>query len=160
MNSTMISRLLETYESGKMTRRDLVQGLALLTASAGTASAAGFQGNTVNHVSLAVSDVQKSTEFYQRVFGATIHKREGNNQVMFGKSFFVLRPGKPTGRVDHVAIGVDNFNEASITADLKARGATPIASNAANKALGLGFHVVDPDGFAVQLVSSSNTGRG
>jgi hypothetical protein len=61
--------------------------------------------------------------------------------------FFVLRPGKPTGRVDHVAIGVDNFNEASRTADLKARGATPIPSTAANKALGLDFHVVDPDRF-------------
>jgi catechol 2,3-dioxygenase-like lactoylglutathione lyase family enzyme len=160
MNNTMISRLLETYESGKMTRRDLVQGLALLTASAGTVSAAGFQGNTINHVSLAVSDVQKSTDFYQRVFGATVHKRQGTNQIFFGKSFFVLRPGKPTGRVDHVAIGVDNFNEQSMTADLKARGATPIPSTAANKALGLGFHVVDPDGFPLQMVSSSNTGRG
>lgn len=158
--TSVISKLLETYENGKLSRRDLVQGLALLAASSSTASAAGFQGNTINHVSLAVSDVQKSTDFYQRVFGATIHKREGNNQVFFGKSFFVLRPGKPTGRVDHVAIGVDNFNEQSITADLKARGATPIPSTAANKALGLGFHVVDPDGFPLQMVSSSNTGRG
>jgi catechol 2,3-dioxygenase-like lactoylglutathione lyase family enzyme len=158
--TSVISKLLETYENGKLSRRDLIQGLALLAASSSTASAAGFQGNTINHVSLAVSDVQKSTDFYQRVFGATIHKREGNNQVFFGKSFFVLRPGKPTGRVDHVAIGVDNFNEQSITADLKARGATPIPSTAANKALGLGFHVVDPDGFPLQMVSSSNTGRG
>jgi len=159
MTSAM-SKLLETYENGRLSRRELVQGLALLAASSSTASAAGFQGNTINHVSLAVSDVQKSTDFYQRVFGATIHKREGNNQVFFGKSFFVLRPGKPTGRVDHVAIGVDNFNEQAITADLKARGATPIPSTAANKALGLGFHVVDPDGFPLQMVSSSNTGRG
>jgi catechol 2,3-dioxygenase-like lactoylglutathione lyase family enzyme len=158
--TSVISKLLETYENGKLSRRDLIQGLALLAASSSTASAAGFQGNTINHVSLAVSDVQKSTDFYQRVFGATIHKRDGNNQVFFGKSFFVLRPGKPTGRVDHVAIGVDNFNEQSITADLKARGATPIPSTAANKALGLGFHVVDPDGFPLQMVSSSNTGRG
>jgi catechol 2,3-dioxygenase-like lactoylglutathione lyase family enzyme len=158
--TSAISKLLETYENGRLSRRELVQGLALLAASSSTASAAGFQGNTINHVSLAVSDVQKSTDFYQRVFGATIHKREGNNQVFFGKSFFVLRPGKPTGRVDHVAIGVDNFNEQSITADLKARGATPIPSTAANKALGLGFHVVDPDGFPLQMVSSSNTGRG
>jgi catechol 2,3-dioxygenase-like lactoylglutathione lyase family enzyme len=158
--TSAISKLLETYENGRLSRRELVQGLALLAASSSTASAAGFQGNTINHVSLAVSDVQKSTDFYQRVFGATIHKREGNNQVFFGKSFFVLRPGKPTGRVDHVAIGVDNFNEQAITADLKARGATPIPSTAANKALGLGFHVVDPDGFPLQMVSSSNTGRG
>src|ERR1700680_5235680 len=64
MNDNMISRLLATYENGKMSRRDLVQGLALLTASAGTMSAAGFQGSSINHVSMQVSDLKKSTDFY------------------------------------------------------------------------------------------------
>jgi hypothetical protein len=39
-----ISKLLEAYENRKLSRRDLVQGLALLAAGAGTAEAAGFQG--------------------------------------------------------------------------------------------------------------------
>jgi catechol 2,3-dioxygenase-like lactoylglutathione lyase family enzyme len=153
-----ISRLLETYENGKLSRRDLVQGLVLLAASAGTMSAAGFQGNTINHVSLDVSDLQRSTDFYQRTFGWTVHKREGNNQVFVGKSFFVLRPGKPAGKVGHIAVGVENFNQDSVAADLKARGVTPIDSGQGGS--GLGFHVMDPDGFAVQIVSASNTGRG
>ena len=37
MKST-ISKLLEAYENGKMSRRDLVQGLALLAASSTTVS--------------------------------------------------------------------------------------------------------------------------
>jgi glyoxylase I family protein len=153
MNST-ISKLLATYENGKLSRRDLVQGLALLAAGSSTLSAAGFQGKSINHVSLYVSDLQKSTDFYQRVLGCTVNKREGNNQLMFGKDFLVLRPGKPGGKVDHIAVGIENFSKESVTADLKSRGATPKDEKG-----GVGFHVVDPDGFPVQLVNIANTGR-
>ena len=146
-----ISKLLEAYENRKMSRRDLVQGLALLAASSGTASAAGFQGNSINHVSLFVGNLQRSTDFYQRVFGCTVNKRDGNNQLMFGKNFLVLRPGNPPAKVDHLAIGVDNFNKDSVTADLKARGVTPIDQQAG----GFGFHVLDPDGFPVQISANN-----
>ena len=153
-----ISRLLETYEKGKVSRRDLVQGLVLLAARPGTMSAAGFQGNTINHVSLDVSDLERSTDFYQRTFGCPVHKRQGDNQVFFGTNFFVLRPGKPAGRIGHVAIGVEDFSQDSVTADLKARGVNPIDSGQGG--IGEGFHVVDPDGFTLQIVSASNRGRG
>jgi hypothetical protein len=58
-----ISKLLEAYETGKMSRRDLVQGLALMAATAETASAAGFQGNSINDISLYVSNLERSTDF-------------------------------------------------------------------------------------------------
>lgn len=154
----VISRLLETYEKGKLSRRELVQGLVLLAAGSGTVSAAGFQGSTINHVSLDVGDLERSTDFYQRTFDCPVHKRQGNNQIFFGTSFFVLRPAKPSGRVGHVAIGVENFNQESVTADLKARGVTPIDSG--QVASGEGFHVVDPDGFTLQITSATNRGRG
>jgi catechol 2,3-dioxygenase-like lactoylglutathione lyase family enzyme len=144
-----ISRLLEGYENGKMSRRDLVQGLALLAASSGTASAAGFQGNSINHISLYVSNLQRSTDFYQRTFGCAVNKRDGNNQLVFGKNFLVLRPGDPAGKVDHFAIGVDGFNKDAVTADLKSRGATPIDQPGGD------FRVVDPDGFPVQISANN-----
>jgi catechol 2,3-dioxygenase-like lactoylglutathione lyase family enzyme len=147
-----ISRLLEAYEKGKMSRRQLVQGLALLAAGSSTAQAAGFQGNSVNHISLQVSNLQRSTDFYQRVFGCTVNKRDGNNQLVFGKNFLVLREGKPAAKVDHFAIGVDNFNKDSVTADLKARGATPIDQQGG----GFGFHVLDPDEFPVQISANNS----
>src|SRR5215471_11319460 len=139
MTST-ISKMLEGYENGKLSRRDLVQGLAVLAASAGAASAAGFQGNSINHISLQVSNLQRSTDFYQRTFGCTVNKRDGNNQLMFGKDFLVLRPGNPAAKVDHFSIGVDNFKKESVAADLKSRGVTPIDQEGG----GAGFHVVDP----------------
>jgi catechol 2,3-dioxygenase-like lactoylglutathione lyase family enzyme len=146
MTST-ISKMLEGYENGKLSRRDLVQGLALLAATAGTASAAGFKGDSINHISLYVSNLQRSTDFYQRVFGCSVNKRDGNNQLIFGKNFLVLRPGNPPGKVDHFAIGVDNFNQGVATADLKARSANPISQQGGE----FGFHILDPDGFPVQI---------
>jgi catechol 2,3-dioxygenase-like lactoylglutathione lyase family enzyme len=151
MKST-ISRLLEAYEKGKMSRRQLVQGLALLAAGSSAAQAAGFQGNSINHISLQVSNLQRSTDFYQRVFGCPVNKRDGNNQLVFGKNFLVLREGKPAAKVDHFAIGVDNFNKDSVSADLKARGATPIDQQGG----GFGFHVLDPDGFPVQISANNS----
>ena len=147
-----ISKLLQTYENGKLSRRDLVQGLALLAAGAGTAAAAGFQGNTLNHISIQVDNLQRSTDYYQRVFGCTVNKRQGNNQLVFGKGFLVLREGKPPGKVDHIAIGVDNFNKDTVSADLKMRGATPIDQQGG----GFGFHVLDPDGLPLQITGSNN----
>lgn len=146
-----ISRLLKTYENGNMSRRQLVQGLAVLAAGSGTASAAGFEGNGINHVSLQVSNLQRSTDYYQRTFGCKVNKRDGNNQLVFGKGFLVLRQGTPPGKVDHFAIGVDNFKKESVMADLKARGATPIDQQGG----GFGFHVVDPDGYPVQISSNN-----
>jgi catechol 2,3-dioxygenase-like lactoylglutathione lyase family enzyme len=146
-----ISRLLEAYENGKMSRRDLVQGLALMAATAETASAAGFQGNSVNHISLYVSNLERSTDFYQRTFGCTVNKRNGNNQLVLGKNFLVLRPGNPAGKVDHFAIGVDGFNKDAVAADLKARGANPVDQQGGD----FGFHVVDPDGFPVQISANN-----
>jgi catechol 2,3-dioxygenase-like lactoylglutathione lyase family enzyme len=150
MKST-ISQLLTAYETGKMSRRDLVQGLAVLAASAATASAAGFQGNSINHVSLFVSNLERSTDFYQRAFGCTVNKRDGNNQLMFGKNYLVLRPGTPPAKVDHFSIGVDKFQKDSVAADLKARGATPVDQQGGD----FGFHVLDPDGFPVQISANN-----
>jgi catechol 2,3-dioxygenase-like lactoylglutathione lyase family enzyme len=146
-----ISRLLKAYEKGRMSRRDLVQGLALMAATAETASAAGFQGNSINHLSLYVSNLDRSTDFYQRTFGCKVNKRDGNNQLVFGKNFVVLRPGNPAGKVDHFAIGVDGFNKDAVAADLKARGAKPVDQQGGD----FGFHVVDPDGFPVQISANN-----
>ena len=149
-----ISRLLECYEKGKMSRRQLVQGLAVLAAGSEAASAAGFEGNSINHISLQVGNLQRSTDFYQKTFACKVNKREGNNQLMFGKNFLVLRQANPAAKVDHFAIGVDNFKKESVTADLKARGVTPIDQQGG----GFGFHVMDPDGYPVQISANGNGG--
>jgi catechol 2,3-dioxygenase-like lactoylglutathione lyase family enzyme len=140
-----MSQLLQAYENGTLSRRALLQGLALVAVGSAPVAAAGFQANGINHVSLYVSDMGRSAAFYERVFGAKTTKREGSTLVEIGKGRLVIRPGKPVGTVDHFAIGVaEKLDKAAVTADLKARGATAYAE-------GNELRVKDPDGFPIQL---------
>lgn len=147
----LICNLLEGYEQGALTRRQLVQRLLVLTVATGTASAAGFQASSIDHVSVVVSDVQRSADFYGRVFALSVLNKEPSGKTIrmkVGSSYLVLRQRKDPGRVDHFAIGVANFNEKLVTQDLVRRGASPQEEEDA------GFHVKDPDGFRVQIISN------
>jgi catechol 2,3-dioxygenase-like lactoylglutathione lyase family enzyme len=152
---TIISSLLGRYESGTLTRRELIQGLAMLTVASGTVSAAdtGFAATTINHVSIQVSDIKRSAEFYMRAFG--LPKRKAGNpdavRLGVGPSHLTLRQEKPSGNVDHFCLGIDKFNRESVIRDLKARGVSPEPDEKGPQ----GFHVKDPDGFRVQLGDSS-----
>jgi hypothetical protein len=74
------------------------------------------------HETLQKSPGERSA-FLKTACGAD---EDGNNQLVFGKNFLILRPGNPAAKVDHFAIGVDNFKQESVVADLKSRGVTPI----------------------------------
>ena len=150
----VISGLLKRYEGGALSRRDLVKGLAMLTAAGGTASAAGFESSTLNHVSILVSDVPRSAAFYQRVFNLSVldeDKKAPRIRLHLGKnSHLTIRRRSPAGSVDHFAIGVSPFNKDAVIRDLKQRGATP------QEAADVGLHVKDPDGYPVQVVASDS----
>ena len=146
----MISGLLSGYENGRLSRRELIQGLTLLAAAGSTASAAGFQGNGINHVSLCVADMKLSAEFYQRVFGCTVLNQDAATvRLAVGKGHISLRRGNPVGRVDHFAIGIDAFDKDSVIGDLKQRGAMPVDEPI------YGLNVKDPDGFPVQVIANT-----
>jgi catechol 2,3-dioxygenase-like lactoylglutathione lyase family enzyme len=151
----VISSLLGRYEKGALTRRELIHGLAMLTVASGALSAAdtGFSAATINHVSIQVSDIKRSAEFYMRAFG--LPKRKAGNpdaiRLGVGPSHLTLRQEKPSGNVDHFCLGIDKFSRESVIRDLKARGVTPEPDEKGPQ----GFHVKDPDGFRIQLGDSS-----
>jgi catechol 2,3-dioxygenase-like lactoylglutathione lyase family enzyme len=152
----VISNLLRRYESGFLTRRELVQGLAMLTFASGSASAApnGFAATTINHVSIQVSDLKRSAEFYRRVFALPTRVAQRPDVAIrlgVGPSHLTLRQDKQAGLVDHFCLGVDKFNRESVIRDLKQRGVSPEPDENGFS----GFHVKDPDGFNVQLEDSS-----
>src|SRR6202049_5246431 len=75
---SMIDSLFDRYERGGMTRRHLVQALAVLilperalAQDAVPAPTPIVRGLSVNHVALTVSDIQRSFAFYERLFGVT-----------------------------------------------------------------------------------------
>lgn len=145
-----ISRLVQSFEKGKMTRRSLVQTLALLMASGGSAVAQGLRVRDVDHASVLVSDMARSIEFYQRVFGfATVSEDEENEIVRLGfdgKILLSLRREATAGVIDHFAFSVEGFDAANAARLLEARGVTPEPAN-----IDYGFHFKDPDGAIVQL---------
>ena len=67
----IIDKLLNRYETGTVSRRQLIQGLAML-ATAGTAKTASAQGFEVvgfDHIQLNASNALESSEWYRRVLG-------------------------------------------------------------------------------------------
>jgi len=147
----VISDLLTRFERGALTRRELIGALALLAgAGAGApAAAATLKGASINHVSVLVTDMARSIDFYGRVFGLTLVNEDKANKIARlgagGKVLVSLRIEPPPGVIDHFAIGVEGFNRDAVTADLKGVGLTP-ADN-----IQFGFHVKDPDGAVVQI---------
>ena len=118
---------------------------------------AGFRGSSLDHVSIYTSDLKRSVEFYQRVFGLPILTQAPNQvRLSVGRGYMTLLGGrKPTGTVDHFAIGIDGFVPESIIGDLRSRGAEPEVDKEGVK----GLHVKDPDGYAVQVIRNDNGGR-
>src|SRR5689334_16142771 len=94
-----ISTLIGRYEKGSLSRRELVATLAMLAAAPTIASAApaGFASAGLNHVSVTVSDLNRSVEFYRRVFALLVMPQNGNNLVQLGvgKQHLSIRQGSP-----------------------------------------------------------------
>jgi catechol 2,3-dioxygenase-like lactoylglutathione lyase family enzyme len=152
----IISSLVDRFESGALTRRELVQGLAMLTAASGTVASAQAQDSAmkaakIDHMSIQVSDLPRSIAFYQKMFGLTIVSEDKPNEIVrlgVGKALVSLHHKSPTAVVDHYAIGIEKFNKEAVTRELKSRGITP------DENLDAGFHIVDPEGIRVQIVGA------
>ena len=150
----VVSNLLTSFEKGTLTRRELMQGLALVAASSRTVPAAVPQttvikGARIDHVSIQVSDLKRSVDFYEKVFGFSVVSEDKPNEIVrlgTTKALVSLHHKNPTALVDHFAIGVDSFNKDAVTRELKQRGITP------EENLDAGFHIKDPEGIRVQIV--------
>src|SRR5438034_10187445 len=95
----IIVGLLEQFENGKMTRRQLIQSLALAATAAASGSTAAAQTASqskpaipqafepapwktvwLDHISYAVTDYRKSTAFYRDLMGWEIRNDNGTSQ--------------------------------------------------------------------------------
>jgi catechol 2,3-dioxygenase-like lactoylglutathione lyase family enzyme len=157
----VISNMLRRFESGALTRRELIQGLAMLTTAGATASAAGlqappaFKSPTIDHISIQVSDLPRSVAFYKDVFGLSVVSEDKPNEIVrlgLTKTRVSLHHKSPTALMDHFAIGVDPFNKEAVTRHLMQHGLTP------EENIDAGFHVKDPEGIRVQIVQADTKG--
>jgi catechol 2,3-dioxygenase-like lactoylglutathione lyase family enzyme len=156
-DNAMVANLLNRFEQGALTRRELIQGLSMLTAAGGAASiaeaqSAGIKGVKIDHVSVQVDDLPRSIAFYQKMFGFAMVSEDKPNEIFrlgaAGKVIVSLHHKSPTRLVDHFAIGVEQFNKEAVIRQLKERGATP------EENIDAGLHIKDPDGVSVQVVAA------
>ena len=157
-----IESLVEQFEARKLTRRQLVTSLAAIVAvtsakstTAQTAVGQVAQGRTINHVSLAVSDVEASADFYQSLLGLEVVSRPPNGGINMGLSdgFLGVYNIPQPGRVHHFCIGVDDFDADRVKEQFDEVGYEARVSRkpAARTAGGDQVYFTDPDGTLVQL---------
>jgi len=168
-----IDTLFDRYERGRMTRRALVQALALVvlpTRVLGEDATADLppivRGLGVNQVGLIVSDIERSYAFYHRLFGV----KKGWPATNTGKGVHL---DFPTGYISiesvsdmksaitHFSISIDHIDQNSAKhlagkineelPDAKARAAFQANDGVST------VNLRDPDGFHVQI--SPKNGR-
>jgi catechol 2,3-dioxygenase-like lactoylglutathione lyase family enzyme len=162
----IIAQLLQQFENGKMSRRQLIESLALAaTTTAAVAvtespaqAASGFKTVALDHISYQVANYKRTRDFYADLMGMTVSNDNGNNQCQlhFGDSMVIARNRRATvtqSRVDHIAYRIDDWNTERVKAELERRQLKPRLDTGGpggppNFA---SFHVQDPDGFDLQI---------
>ena len=143
-----IEHLVERFESRTLSRRQLVASLSALMAGAATGAAAQtpppnptllVRGRSLNHASLAVTDVEKAAQFYGTLLGAQVVSRPGNGGInlVLGDGFLGLYKLNNPGTVNHICIGVDDFNADRLAEQCKQMGVVAnVDRNPANRTSG------------------------
>jgi catechol 2,3-dioxygenase-like lactoylglutathione lyase family enzyme len=158
----IIAKLLGDFESGKMTRRQLIQSLTVAATAASAAFSApavaatpenkGFKAIAVNHISYEVADYAKTRDFYSDLLGMKVLQDNGKQCFLaFGETFLIPRPPRQADKppyVDHFAITIENWNKDVVEAELNRRGLEPKPDTKDS------FHIKDPNGYDLQICGS------
>ena len=164
MEST-IAELITRFESGHITRRDLIQRLSLIVAAAASPAAAAaqtappaFKANRFNHLSFVVADYARTRDFYADLLGLRIARDDAKAkqcQLHLTDDSYIL-PRNPVRRsqvppvVNHFAVSIADWDKQRVTGELKRRG-LQFSDDLDMPAESV--HVRDPDGYDLQLVN-------
>jgi catechol 2,3-dioxygenase-like lactoylglutathione lyase family enzyme len=148
-----LDALITSYERGMLSRRQLLQGFAMIaspvSAAAQTAPAGVMKPRMLHHVNLQVSDVGRSEAFYRRLFGfaasRTVQGPDNHGFDLPAGGLIILQKSDQPGRIDHFCVGVETFD-----AD-RLRAAAKVAGMDVQGTAGDNFSVRDPDGVRVQV---------
>lgn len=155
----------------EMTRRELLFTLpALAVAPRLFAQAAkpAIPLRGFNHFKLGVSDVKRSVDFYQGLFGMPIQARQGETVILrigSGPQFAAISPaGSASPSIVEMGLAVQNFNPDRLVAALAPHGFTksdtigPMKVRITDRAGTAEVYIGDPDGLLIQLSDGSYCG--
>jgi catechol 2,3-dioxygenase-like lactoylglutathione lyase family enzyme len=160
MTNRVIEGLLGRYETGRLSRRDLVLALGALAAAPSTGVAQGsvLRAKTLNHVSLIVSNLDRSVAFYQRLFGLEVKSvQTGGVNLAVGDAFLgVYQAGaNAMPHINHFCFGLEQFDPEGAVQALEQAGA-PAESRERDGVVQV--YTADPDNLRVQLQDVSFCG--
>ena len=128
-----------------------------------------FAIRAIDHVVLRVADLDRSLDFYVRVLGCAVERRQeaiGLVQLRAGRSLIDLvpldgklgmaggaGPGKEGRNMDHVCLRIEPFDADALATYLRARGLQPGEARPrfGAEGQGLSIYVSDPDGNTIEL---------
>jgi catechol 2,3-dioxygenase-like lactoylglutathione lyase family enzyme len=174
----------------QISRRDLLLSLSALATASGVraqSSGATMPVRSLSHMTLTVTDVKRSLEFYQGLFGMPIQVRQGSLiclQIGSGPEFIALGGGNANAKpgINHYCVTVDNFNVDRALKILAGHGVTKADAPTAGGGGGLSggamkarvrmrgpevggakdgtaeLYVGDPDGIVVQIQDTKYCG--
>jgi catechol 2,3-dioxygenase-like lactoylglutathione lyase family enzyme len=150
-----IEKMLDDVKHGRLTRRQFAVSLATLTAGALATPGAlaappeltGFSAISLNHITVKVPDLHRTSKFYQEFFGMPLRQQSATTHILgVGKSFFGIEQGdNQPASVNHFDFGIENFNADAIRAKLTELNLKFSGTSQES------FKFNDPDGFLVQV---------
>lgn len=150
-----IEDMVESFEIGNLSRRQLVAGLGACVAAAAGLPRMAFAKPTVgeggtftalelNHVALNVTDVRRSRDWYRRHLGLTVLSESRRNCFMgCGEHFLALFRNTEPG-LNHYCYTIKDYEPDRVMKTLKDVGLKP--RRTADR-----VYFDDPDGIEVQV---------
>ena len=148
-----ISNLLGHYETGQLSRRDLLVGLTALAVAPQTSaqSSSALKGAEINHIAINVPDVQASRDFYREVLDLPVLDESRNSSFLgLGEgNFLSIFRGSPG--LNHYCIGIENYEVDRVMNELTRQGLEPRRTAGTDR-----VYFDDPDGIEVQLSAAGH----
>src|SRR5258707_491107 len=157
----LVEKMLNDFERGVLSRRQLAATLTGLAAAAAiptpALAAPSLKAISLNHVTVRVPDLQKTSKFYQEFFGMRLAQQSETIHILtVGESFFGLEQKAGAPALDHYDFGLQGWYAKAMRAKVAAHG-LQIAPGSRGDDESLKFN--DPDGFVVQVNGPKYTGH-
>jgi len=149
-----IDALVDDYDRGMLDRRGFVLALGALMGASQARADTPFTASSLNHVTLAVQDPERSRAFYESVLGVEVVSRQPNGiNLGLGESFLGVYEIPDPGYIHHFCVGVDDYDIDEAARKLAAAGIEPYVRQDRPE-----IYFSDPDGVRVQLSEKSYRG--
>jgi catechol 2,3-dioxygenase-like lactoylglutathione lyase family enzyme len=178
-----VAKLLDDFEKGRMTRRELVQSMAMAIVAgpavaaatpaalhAAPSAAAPWKTVHLDHISYAVTDHKRSSAWYADLMGWEIrNQRDNQTTLAIGNvGEIIIRNRRPdaapatgnapqvTGVINHISYGIEPWDKDKVKAELTRRGLSPRDDFVGDSFES--YHVKDPDGWDLQISNQTKAG--